>query len=57
MVGRTGGATPKFLRNTGSQFSTTHMNDVYQAVGAGDRLRVAEAAASDADLAKWAAKL
>ena len=39
------------------QFSTTHMSDVYQAVGAGDRLRVAEAAASDADLAKWAAKL
>ena len=32
------------------------MSDVYQAVGAGDRLRVAEAIASDADLAKWAAK-
>ena len=56
-IGLTGGATPKFLYNTGSQFSTTHMSDVYQAVGAGDRLRVAEAAASDADLAKWAAKL
>ncbi|MBO24161.1 MAG: hypothetical protein CMO65_03025 [Verrucomicrobiales bacterium] len=56
-IGLTGGATPKFLHNTGSQFSTTHMSDVYQAVGAGDRLRVAEAAASDADLAKWAAKL
>ena len=56
-IGLTGGAMPKFLHNTGSQFSTTHMSDVYQAVGAGDRLRVAETAASDADLAKWAAKL
>jgi len=56
-IGLTGGATPKFLYNTGSQCSTTHMSDVYQAVGAGDRLRVAEAPASDADLAKWAAKL
>jgi len=33
------------------------MSDVYQSVGLGDLLRVVELAASDVDLAEWAAKL
>jgi len=56
-IGLAGGAKPKFLHNTGSLFSTSHMSDVYQSVGLGDLLRVVELAASDVDLAEWAAKL
>lgn len=56
-IGLISGSAPKYLHNTGTQFSTGHMNDVFQAVGAAERLRVAEPPASDTELAEWAAKL
>ena len=56
-MGLVAGALPKFLHNTGSNFSVRHMADVYESVGLEDILHVTDSIASDDDLARWAGSL